>query len=357
MFAVDFSPRRWDLVKYQDNTVNTLKSMISNNKEPKSVLFIGKTGTGKTTIAKIYAASLVCKNLEEGNPCGKCDNCLDIFNDIFSRSVRYINGVIDSGIDFYRKELENLIGFSSFFSDRKVIIIDEVHGLSKESLQSFLLPTESKVIKDVYFIFATTEGKQVKETLSTRCIDFKLNQPSELDIANLLALKISELKIRLPKDFIAECCYEIACYSNGSIRSAYNTLEKVINSKIYDINKVIELFNSTEETNIFSFVKNYLEGDFQTAIIELINNFKENDIYQDFVNIMQYLIDYKLYVILKIPCKRVHYFNKLKSIKANARCDDIIKSLTNAYEKLDKFTMNKHYLINIFLEGWSKCIK
>jgi DNA polymerase-3 subunit gamma/tau len=271
MNIIDSQPTKWDDVYFQDSTVKVLRKAMVLKKLKHGVLFKGRSGRGKTTLSYITAQALVCENLgEDGNPCCVCPNCRDIIEKRFERSVRHINGQTDNGIDYYRDLLRSLLEHGSFWSKNKVVIIDEIHGLSKESLDALLIPLE-KENKNVYFIFATTEAHKIKETLESRCLSFNLVTPNQLEIAKYLVGKVKDQKVRATDDFLIKGLFRIACSCDGNIRKALNTLEKVLLSGELTLENVEDQIDNISEAKLFDIIFRIMTGEdtFKTGYIEL----------------------------------------------------------------------------------------
>lgn len=309
MLAMELAPKVWGKVFFQNHIIKVLKHSVEDNKIPRDILLIGPSGIGKTSIAKIHAATLVCECLVKGNPCGICDNCKDIFEDKFQRAVKYVDGIQDSGIDTYRELLHNFVNHSTFYSDKKVLIIDEVHGLSKESLQAFLLPSESKKVNNTYFIFATTEGQKVKETLSSRCLEFRLKVPNELEISEYLVSILGTMKLRLNEQFLVDGVYEISSASNGNVRKALSFLEKVILSKDFSIENVRTNIDLDVDADITKILRNLLfkDGKKVIAIYDLEKLLITEDTTILFNKMFRQLIDIDRYLIKGISMNKPYY--------------------------------------------------
>jgi DNA polymerase-3 subunit gamma/tau len=261
MLNIESKPKTWNEIKFQDHVVKVLQTALINKKEPNVILLEGTSGIGKTSIGIVYAASVLCNNrAEDGSPCGVCPNCADIFSESYHRNIRYINGVADSGIDFYREAIKNLLDSQTVFGSRKVLIVDEIHGLSKESLDLLLLPIESKKNKEIFFIFATTESSKIKDTLGSRCLTFKLKQPDGLAVSTYIMEKLTTCGARIPKNFLTEGAVEIAMGSNGNVRTALTILDKVLLSKDFSVENIQSQSDTSSDKEVLSIMSKIING-------------------------------------------------------------------------------------------------
>ena len=167
-----FRPQNFEDVKGQDHIVTTLKNQIKAERIGHAYLFCGTRGTGKTTIAKIFAKAVNCENPSEGSPCGKCPLCLAIASGA-SMNVIEIDAASNNGVDNIR-EIVDEVSYSPAEGKYKVYIIDEVHMLSIGAFNA-LLKTLEEPPSYVIFILATTEVHKIPITILSRCqlYDFK----------------------------------------------------------------------------------------------------------------------------------------------------------------------------------------
>ena len=144
MLAVKRMPKKWKDIRFQDSIIKTLTGAIKKKQYPNVILLKGPSGIGKTSIAKVYTASLMCENRKEEDidPCGICKFCESTFLGEDMGNIKYLSGRIDSGVDFYRNFIETLESGGTLFSNIKIVIIDEAHGLSPQALEVLLTPLE-----------------------------------------------------------------------------------------------------------------------------------------------------------------------------------------------------------------------
>ncbi|MBT4516816.1 MAG: DNA polymerase III subunit gamma/tau [Candidatus Komeilibacteria bacterium] len=203
----------------------TLENEISSGNLAHAYLFIGPRGTGKTSLARLFARSLNCTNRKDGEsePCNDCENCKLILAGR-SMDIIEIDAASHTGVDNVR---DNIIANSQippFNSDGyKVFIIDEVHMLSKSAFNA-LLKTLEEPPKKVIFILATTEVHKVPETIISRCQRFDLKKIPIKDIVKRMTEIVEWEKVQVSEKILSE----IARRSEGCLRDAESLLGQVI---------------------------------------------------------------------------------------------------------------------------------
>lgn len=194
VIARKFRPQNFSDVKSQDAIVTTLRNAIRFNRIAHAYLFCGTRGTGKTTLARLFAKALNCENLSENiEPCNQCGSCREITNGS-SLDVLEVDGASNRGIDDIRR-INETASYTPSAGKFKVFIIDEVHMLTKEAFNA-LLKTLEEPPSHVTFIFATTEVHKVLPTILSRCQRFNLNRISFDSIVDKLNLIANKLEIK-----------------------------------------------------------------------------------------------------------------------------------------------------------------
>ena len=184
--------RKWrpetfaDVVGQPQVTV-TLKNELKSGRINHAYLFTGSRGTGKTTCAKILAKAVNCLDLQDGNPCGKCENCID-FQEGNLLDVVEMDAASNRGIDDIRELIEES-SFSPSKGKYRVYIIDEVHMLTDAAFNA-LLKTLEEPPAHVIFILATTEVHMLPQTILSRCQRFDFHRISPEDITKSSVFKV-----------------------------------------------------------------------------------------------------------------------------------------------------------------------
>ena len=185
VIARKYRPQTFADVLGQSPIVTTLKNAIKKNRLAHAYLFCGSRGTGKTTLARVFAKALNClQPTQDGEPCNQCTSCRGIVSGS-SMDVLEIDGASNRGIEDIR-QINETVGYATSSGKYKIYIIDEVHMLTKEAFNALLKTLEEPPAK-VLFFFATTEPHKVLPTILSRCQRFNLSRISPQLIVNKLA--------------------------------------------------------------------------------------------------------------------------------------------------------------------------
>ena len=214
-------PDTFEEVKGQDHVVTTLKNQIINNRIGHAFLFCGTRGTGKTSIAKLFAKAVNCEHPINGSPCNECTACRAIA-DGSSMNVIEIDAASNNGVDNIRQIREE-VQYSPSEGKYKVYIIDEVHMLTQGAFNA-LLKTLEEPPAYVIFILATTESHKIPITISSRCQNYEFRRISVETISDRLMELLGREQIEAEKkavDYIAKA-------ADGSMRDALSILDQCI---------------------------------------------------------------------------------------------------------------------------------
>ena len=242
-----YRPDNFDEAKGQDHIVTVLKNQICSNRVGHAYLFCGTRGTGKTSIAKVFAKAINCESPVDGNPCNECKTCLSIKAQT-SMNVIEIDAASNNGVDNIREIVEE-VRYSPTEGRYKVYIIDEVHMLSPGAFNA-LLKTLEEPPEYVVFILATTEAHKIPVTIMSRCqrYDFK-RIPAELITDHLKQLTVAEGVAVEDK-----ALRYIAGKADGAFRDGISLLDQCIafhlgSELTYD--KVLDVLGAVD-TEVFS---------------------------------------------------------------------------------------------------------
>lgn len=216
-----FRPQRFTEVYGQDAIITTLKNQILANRIGHAYLFCGTRGTGKTSVAKIFARAVNCEQPENGNPCGECSLCQSIFAGA-SLNVIEIDAASNNGVDNIREIIDE-VAYSPVEGKYKVYIIDEVHMLSTGAFNA-LLKTLEEPPGYVIFILATTEIHKIPMTIMSRCQRYDFRRITVDTIMDKLKKLISNENIEAEEKAIRY----IAKTADGALRDAESLLDQCI---------------------------------------------------------------------------------------------------------------------------------
>jgi DNA polymerase-3 subunit gamma/tau len=214
-------PDTFEEVKGQDHVVTTLKNQIINDRLGHAFLFCGTRGTGKTSIAKLFAKAVNCEHPVNGSPCNECASCKAIASGA-SMNVIEIDAASNNGVDNIRQIREE-VQYSPTEGKYKVYIIDEVHMLTTGAFNA-LLKTLEEPPSYVIFILATTESHKIPITISSRCQKYEFRRISVETISDRLMDLLGREQIaaeRKAVDYIAKV-------ADGSMRDALSILDQCI---------------------------------------------------------------------------------------------------------------------------------
>ena len=264
-----YRPHDFDSLVGQEYTKKLLKNSVINNKFAHAYIFTGPRGTGKTSSAKIFAKAINCLHSVDGNPCNKCQNCVNFDS---SPDIIELDAASNNGVDDIR-EIINNVRLAPSSMKIKVYIIDEFHMLSTSAFNALLLTLEEPP-KDVVFILATTDIQSVPITVLSRCQRFDFKPISLQDIENRLKFVCTEEKLNVTDDAIKE----IAMMSNGGLRDALSILDQVAgNGEEIDVQNVIANFGGISNKKINQLL-NYYENNNVAELIDYINEIKNDGI-------------------------------------------------------------------------------
>ncbi|MBI3851157.1 MAG: DNA polymerase III subunit gamma/tau [Verrucomicrobia bacterium] len=264
VIARKYRPQRFADVVGQEHVTQTLTNAIAQKRIAHAYLFVGPRGTGKTTIARIFAKCLNCTggpkvDFDDNDP-----RCIEI-TEGRSIDVLEIDGASNNGVEQVR-ELRETVKYMPASGRFKIYVIDEVHMLSTAAFNA-LLKTLEEPPEHVKFMFATTEPEKVLATILSRCQRFDLRRiPAALIVKHLAHIaKLENVKIG------DDALYAIARGADGGMRDAESTLDQLISfcgEKIEE-SDVLSMFGLTAQGQILKLAHAILAGNAETALTEL----------------------------------------------------------------------------------------
>lgn len=349
MIYNEFRPVIFDEVKGQEVAVKIIRNQAKKN-TANAFIFVGKHGTGKTTIAKIFARALNCEHQEDGNPCNECSSCTEYFNGT-NFDIIEIDGASNNSVDDVRQIQEQLVYGPQ--RKKKVYIIDEAHMLSTGAFNA-LLKTLEEPPKYVLFILCTTEVNKLPATIRSRCVTINFQNIPESEIFNNLE-DICQIK---GIEYEAEGLKLIANIANGSMRDALSMLEKCLSYGELTSRNISDVLGVVDINTVVDIVKSIITHQPMKAldrVYELYNKGKDflqltNDLIRIFRNIMVLqttrepsLFDMDISILNGVSCSETDCYNAI---------NELSKLLANL-----KYADNQKVLMDVCLLQVSQLIK
>ncbi len=331
-----YRPDNFDKITGQDHIITTLKNSIKNGKISHAYIFTGPRGTGKTTTAKVFAKTVNCENIDDGNACDKCFQCQN-FNE--SQDIIEIDAASNNGVDEIR-ELRNNVKLSPSNSKYKIYIIDEVHMLSTEAFNA-LLKTLEEPPKHVIFILATTDIQKVPLTILSRCQRFDFKRITPQVVEDYLRRICEKENIKIEDDALKE----ISIICDGGMRDALSILDQLVidNESTITLKNVNNVIGNVSNVIIDKLIKFLIENNLK-EVCKILDSFKENG------------TDSKIFVekLIKVLVdKAIDYKFSQSDIKMFERLRNLINSLVKGLSDL-KNTSNPYLIIKLLLADFIK---
>ncbi len=253
-----YRPQKFSEVVGQKAIVATLRNSIINNRIAQAYLLCGPRGTGKTTIARIFAKAVNCENFD-GEPCNNCANCNEITNGSHPDVIE-IDAASNNSVDNIRDLIEK-VRYAPIRGKYKVYIIDEVHMLSTGAFNA-LLKTLEEPPEHVIFILATTDPLKVPTTIISRCQRYNFGKINTNDLYEQLKKVAVDAKVNAEDKALKL----IASLANGGMRDALSLLDQCISYAGNDLTteKVIEIYGLLPNGDLVGLLKLISENDKET---------------------------------------------------------------------------------------------
>lgn len=261
-----YRPQLFREVVGQEAIVKTLQNAIANNKISHAYLFCGPRGTGKTTIARIFAKALNCDNQQMYEPCDHCKSCYEI-TDSISPDVIEIDAASNNGVEEIR-DIREKVKFLPSGAKYKIYIIDEVHMLSTGAFNA-LLKTLEEPPQHVIFILATTEPQKLPPTIISRCQRFDFKALTVSEISKRIRLVCADEEIEISE----EAVNAISEAAEGALRDALSILDQAISysDDVVTIEDVNVVTGNLSYDKLIELASHFASGDV-TKALETIND-------------------------------------------------------------------------------------
>ena len=255
-----YRPQTFEEVAGQKHIIKTLKNALANNKIAHAYLFCGPRGTGKTTMAKLFAKALNCEE-GIGHQCNKCSNCLEVIEGSHPDVIE-IDAASNNGVEQVR-DLIDKVNYLPIKGRYKVYIIDEVHMMTDSAFNA-LLKTIEEPPAHVIFILATTEPHNILPTILSRCQRYDFSKVSDGDIEERMATVLEKEGIKYDQEAVRA----IISLADGGMRDALSILDQILaySGNTLSVEDVYSLFGLASEEEKVNFIKDVNSGDISNAL-------------------------------------------------------------------------------------------
>ena len=258
-----YRPQTFEEVAGQKHIIKTLKNALATNKIAHAYLFCGPRGTGKTTMAKLFAKALNCEE-GIGHQCNECSNCKEIIEGSHPDVIE-IDAASNNGVEQVR-DLIDKVNYLPIKGRYKVYIIDEVHMMTTSAFNA-LLKTIEEPPAHVIFILATTEPHNILPTILSRCQRYDFSKVSDGDIEERIAVVLEKEGI----EYDQEAVRAIISLADGGMRDALSILDQILaySGNKLSVEDVYSLFGLASEDEKVSFILDVNSGDVSNALAKI----------------------------------------------------------------------------------------
>ena len=335
----------------QSHITKSLKNQIQNDQISHAYLFTGTRGTGKTSIAKIFAKAINCLNPKNGSPCNECEICKSL-NGGGSVDVFEIDAASNNRVDEIR-ELRERVKYPPVNCKYKVYIIDEVHMLTDSAFNA-LLKTLEEPPAYVVFILATTEVQKLPATILSRCMRFDFKLLTEKELEDHLKFIFDDSGIKYENEALSI----IARLGAGSVRDTLSIADMCVaySNKNVTYNSVVEAIGITDRDTLKLITENLVEGN-EGGVLSSIDKVVKlgKNITQLSKDLVGYIRDVLVVKtckdyndILKLPSNQIKELESIASGVDSAKLIEILNKLSTLDNEY-RFTTNPRSLLEITL--------
>ncbi len=329
-FSLKYRPHKWEDVYGQDQVVKALRKRIVEENYGKAIILEGNFGTGKSTIAQIYAAAIMSHD-KDGNPNWNNPECKPVLDETFTGDVMRLDGGMFSGKSDMIELLQSLNKRPLYSKDR-VIIIEEADQLTGASVNALLKTLEDPHPWNHFILLSMLDKKGIPAAIKSRCQTYKVKpldvMPTMMALKYILEQEDLWNNDKLPKEFKLEGLKLIASASKGSLRSAVQYLEKCLMNEAYTRQEIESLLQVVDEVATWRVLDGLLDKTTDREIWNFIMNTKTGDEAAHLYNYMTMLL------AEAIVCKETKYsfeedhFDRLYKMGTNPNCEKLYYCLT-----------------------------
>ena len=309
-----YRPQTFEEVAGQKHIIRTLRNALANNKIAHAYLFCGPRGTGKTTMAKLFAKALNCEE-GIGHQCNHCSNCKEITEGSHPDVIE-IDAASNNGVEQVR-DLIDKVNYLPIKGKYKVYIIDEVHMMTANAFNA-LLKTLEEPPAHVIFILATTEPHNIIPTILSRCQRYDFTKVADADIEDRMMTILEKEGVQYDKAAVRA----IISLADGGMRDALSILDQILaysnnTLSVQDVYSIFGLISSKEKIALIQDINN---GDI-SATLEKVKNFSEGGV--DIARLTQDILEILKDVLIYKKTKEITELSILNENDAQLLCDEI----------------------------------
>ena len=329
-YSIKYRPKKWEDVKGQDAAVKALRKRIIDKNYGKAILLEGPFGTGKTSIAQIYAAAIMAHD-KDGNPDWNDPECKTILDETFTGSVIRLDGGMFSGKSDMVDLLSDLNKRPLYTKDR-VIIIEECDQLTGQSVNALLKTLEDPHPWNHFILLSMLDKKGIPAAIKSRCQTYKIKpldiMPIMMGLKDILEKEGLWGNEKIPQSFFLEGLKTIAEASLGSMRSAVQYLEKCLMNEAWTSNEISELLQVLDDTAMWQVLDGLLAKIKDESIIRKLIWLKTGEEVDHFLNYSYVMLsEAMIYRTTQVACDEQHE-GRLKAMASCPNLEDLFYCLT-----------------------------